>query len=194
MDYCINKTIFKRRLVELGFRGVSDFSNKTGLHRNTVQNLLAGQSVISSSFFKVASTLRADPLELIQAKADLPRSIKGGDEVKGLVGQIMKEDKKMAVFLLGSRALGKAKKYSDWDLGVIRYPEPISGREFLRLKVKVEEWSDSLIRTVDLVNLNVAPEWFLGEMRSQPVFLAGNTEAAAYFLGILDGIKKRKVA
>ena len=90
--------------------------------------------------------------------------------------------------LLGSHARGRARKYSDWDIGVFGHPKPLTGMAYLPLKNAVEEWSEDLVREVDLVNLNQAPAWFL-LAQAPPHFLGGNHEAYTYFLGVLDGIK-----
>jgi len=191
MDYKLDRDKFKKRLVEAGYRGVSDLGKRGRLHRNTLQNLLHGQAVFSASFRRLALTLKADPLELIQ-----PTSLSGREsmsEISEVVGALISRDKGLAVILLGSRASGRAKRYSDWDLGLFRYPEPISGREFLRLKGEVSDLTENLPRFVDLVNLHQAPPWFLGEL-GKVKLLDGNSQAFTYFLGVLDGVGKQKAA
>lgn len=194
MDYIIDQKIFKQRLLEKGFRNLAHFSKRSGIHRNTLRNLLSGKNVFAHSFQEVAEKLGADPLDLILPQSKFGVKIPHIEELAPLVAKLVKQDKNLAVILLGSRAQKKAKKYSDWDLGVVRHPEPLSGREYLKLKGQVEEWSENLVRTIDLVNLNQAPLWFLENIGEGIVFLDGKKEAFIYLKGVLDGISKEKAA
>ncbi len=79
-------------------------------------------------------------------------------------------------------------------MGVFRYPKPITGMEFLKLKRIVGDASENLVFLVDLVNLNQAPTWFLESTASNLIFLEGHKESYFYLRGLLDGIKKEKAA
>lgn len=194
MQYHVDQKKFKQRLLERGFRNLAHFSQKTGIHRNTLQNLLSGKNVFAHSFQEVTEQLEVDPLELIVPQTKFGMKIPYVEELAPIVSKLIKMEKKLAVILIGSRAQKKAKKYSDWDLGVVRHPKPLSGREYLRLKGMVEEWSEDLVRTIDLVNLDQAPRWFLENLKEKIVFLDGNEEAFIYLKGVLDGIGKEKAA
>jgi len=190
MKYILNKKRFKEQLVAKGYKNLLDFSRKTGVHRNTLQNLLSGKGILSSSFQSITDHLETDPLELMQPISTTKVSLPFIDEIRPLLVQLLKQDKKVAVVLLGSRAKKRAQNYSDWDLGVIRYPKPLEGIEFLRLKRWVGDLSEDLPRTVDLVNLNQAPDWFLKDIANSVLYLDGNKEAWIYLKGVLDGAKK----
>ncbi len=194
MDYRLDREKFKKSLLEAGFKSLLDFSRKTKIHRNTLQGLLLGKNVFVSSFSALAAHLKKDPMELITPQSTLAAKIKHLDELKEVVAQLVRRDKKTVVVLLGSRARGTEKEYSDWDLGVFRYPEPLSGREYLKMKRIVEEASEKIVRRVDLVNLNQAPLWFLKDLKGTVIFLDGPQESFVYLKGMLDGIQKEQAA
>ncbi len=194
MKYFIDKNKVKKRVMELGYKNLAQFAVKNKIHRNTLRQILSGKNVFLSSFEKIASRLKLDPMELILPWSVFPSKIKEIDEIRPIVARLVREVPKGAVVLLGSRAALSPKKYSDWDLGLLKYPEPLSGTEYLKLKGWVEEWSEDLVRQVDLINLNQAPSWFLEGINNQITYLDGNWEAFVYLRGLLDGIEKEKAA
>ncbi|MBI1871483.1 MAG: nucleotidyltransferase domain-containing protein [Chlamydiae bacterium] len=194
MSYVLDEEVFKRRLLDLGFRSLSAFASQNHIHRNTLLGFLHGKTVFSNAFFKLAHVLEIDPLKLLRS---LPsqRAIENIEEIQKIISWLTQQDQDMVVLLFGSRAQKKASKYSDWDIGIFRYPRPISGREFLKVKCGVGELSENLIRSVDLVNLNQAPSWFLDNLKVEEIlFLDGNQKAFIYLKGVLDGVHQTKVA
>lgn len=195
MRYKLDHKKLKKALTESGYPSLSRFAAKAGIHRNTLSNLLAGRSIFSASFQSLAKALRMDPMELAAPQSDFPSKTKHIDEIRPIVARLVKESPGAAVLLLGSRAAGKARNYSDWDLGIFGHAKPISGLDYLRLKGIVGEMSEDLVRQVDLVHLNQAPLWFLEGLTSQSVvFLDGNRDTWIYFQGVMDGIEKEKAA
>jgi predicted nucleotidyltransferase len=193
MDYRIDQMVFKKRVIAKGYRSLSDFAAKNNIHRNTLLNLKQGQSVFSSSYRNITNALEIDPLELMVPISTCPFNNENLDEIRPLIAHLVKLAPGKAIMLIGSQASGKAKKYSDWDIGIFDHVHPLSGREYLHLKGKVEDLSENLVRMVDLVNLNQAPSWFLESLVStKPVFLDGNREAYIYFMGVLNGIQKQQ--
>ncbi|MBI4125051.1 MAG: nucleotidyltransferase domain-containing protein [Deltaproteobacteria bacterium] len=191
MEYKLDVKKFKRSLIQSGYETRFAFAAKNGIHRNTLNDFLRGRSVFLRSFKKMAEGLQIDPLDLLIPESDLKVDLPHIDEIKPIVARLAKKNKKMAVVLLGSQAKKKAKKYSDWDLGIFSFPRPIDGIQYLRLKRQVEEWSEDLVRKVDLVNLNQAPLWFLEDLENFVIFLDGHAESFAYLKGILDGIQRK---
>ena len=55
---------------------------------------------------------------------------------------------------------------------------------------QVEDIVDDLPRSVDVVNLDNAPLWFLEGIDYDPIYLGGKQGAFEFFLGVLNGIKK----
>lgn len=194
MDYCLDVKKFKQSLAEVGYESLSAFSLASKIHRNTLQGLLAGKQVFVASFLDLAAQLKKDPLELLSVQSSLSVKISYIEELRPILPQLLKLDPKIAIVLLGSRARGNAKKYSDWDLGLFRYPEPLSGREYLRLKRVAEDESENLVRKIDVINLNQAPLWFLQGVKQDVVFLDGVQESFLYLKGMLDGIQKEQAA
>src|SRR5262245_24703519 len=132
MKYVLNEKKLKRRLAELGYANLSQFASKAGIHRNTLANLLSGRSVFSAAFQSLSETLHMDPFELAVPQSNFSAKIKHVDEIRPLVARLKREAPHAAIVLIGSRATGKAKPYSDWDLGVFGYPVPLSGLDYLR--------------------------------------------------------------
>ncbi len=194
MKYILDTKKFRKRLAELGFPNLAGFAASNRIHRNTLHDLLKGKSIFSASFEKISSKLKADPLELIRPMSEPLPPVPFIEEIRPIVARLSKMDKRSAVVLIGSRAGKKAKPYSDWDLGVLRHPEPLSGMEYLRMKRVVGEETEDLVRQVDLVNLNQAPAWFLEGLKGEILFLEGNRDAFYYLEGVLDGIQKEKIA
>jgi len=194
MKYVLDQKKFKRALLEGGFTSLVDLARKTGIHRNTLKNLVAGRSLLVSSFAELAGRLSIDPLELMVPTSTTKSRIPFIDEMRPIIASLSKLDKRFTIILIGSRASKKQKKYSDWDLGILRYPEPLTGIEYLKLKRVVAEASENLVRQVDLVNFNEAPPWFLKGLGDHVVFLDGSRDGWTYFKGVLDGIRKEKQA
>lgn len=193
MEYFLDRHKIKKRIVELGYGSISQFARKKKIHRSTLVKLLKGGPVILPSVRKIAKGLQMDPLDFFLPVSPLPSSIPLAEEIGPIVARLVKKNRKMAVVLLGSRAAGKGRPYSDWDLGIFSIQSPVSGLEYLRLKRFVEEMSEDLVREVDLVNLNQAPVWFL-ENLGGVLFLDGDEESFFYLKGLIDGIQKEKQA
>ncbi len=195
MHYCLDPKKFKKALLEAGYGNLSDFSSKSKIHRNTLQGLLAGREIFVSSFLMLAKQLQKNPLELLSTKSSLP-NIQHVDELASILAQLSQKDKNLVIVLLGSRAREKANTYSDWDIGLFRYPNSLSGREYLRLKREVETLAEeqNVVRKIDLINLNQAPLWFLKELKNEALLLEGSKQAFLYLKGMLDGIQKEQVA
>lgn len=178
----------------MSYRGLGDFARRCGMHRNTLHNLLKGGPVFSRSLSAVADGLSLDPMELVTPRSSLPSALPGIDEISGLVAHIVKAEPGTAVVLFGSRAAGRGGEYSDWDLGVLRRPRPLTGMEYLRLRRLGGDLAEGLPREVDLMNFDQAPREFLAGMTDPPVFLDGNREAYSYLMGMIDGIRKGETA
>jgi predicted nucleotidyltransferase len=190
----MNNDAFHARLRALGFRNALEFARRTGIHRNTISLYLQGREILQGAFVKIAGALKCDPLDLVQKKIDAEGEIEHLSEIRQIIDALVKADAGIAVLLLGSRAKGTARPYADWDIGITRNGKPIDGRLFLTLRGKTEELAEDLPRSVDLVNLDAAPAWFLEGIDYEPLFLDGNREGAAHFLGVIHGIRKRTAA
>jgi len=185
MAYILNKELFETLVKSRGFSSVSDFAATAGVHRNTLRAYLSGSSsVFASSFNKICEALEVDPLELIASGETSTAAI------RRLLRDVSIGHPQCAFMLMGSRASGSHKTYSDWDIGITKGREKLSSAEYLKIKSHIQDLADDLPQSVDVVNLDQAPMWFLDEMDTAPQLLAGNRNACNYFLGKLDGIKK----
>lgn len=189
VHYILDRDFFEKLLEEHGYKNHLDFCQKNGIHRNTLNYYLSGQDVFSKKIYEIAKALNVNAKDLI-VPAEI--EIKDVEEIKGIVNELSSVPG-LAIMLLGSRAKGSAKKYSDWDLGITRGDKPLTAREYLRLRGIVGELAENLPRKVDVVNLDSAPLWFLESIDYDPLFLGGNKNSYNFFKGVLNGIRKGEI-
>jgi predicted nucleotidyltransferase len=190
VKYVLDKRVFFGRIRELGAENISRFARETGLHRNSLGAYLTGKSVFSSAFQRMARALDLDPLSMIVPASETTAAVKGLDEIRPIVAALLRRSPGAAIVLLGSRAKGRARPYSDWDLGITRSPVPVGGEEYLGLRRVARDLGDDLVRNVDVINLDEAPGWFLQGLLDPPVFLDGDRESFSFLMGVLHGIQK----
>jgi predicted nucleotidyltransferase len=194
MKYVINRSSVNERMKALGFANASQFAHQIGVHRNTILGYFRGKPVFSSAFLKIARALGRDPLELIVPADDASAFAEHLDEIRPVIAALVRRSPGIAVVLLGSRAKGRAKAFSDWDLGVTRPASPIGTEEFLSLRRVEADLAEDLVRNVDVINLDAAPDWFWADLNYEPVFLDGDREGYSFLKGMLHGIKKNSQA
>jgi predicted nucleotidyltransferase len=194
MKYVLDRLAVTERMKALGFANASRFAHQIGVHRNTILGYFRGKPVFSSAFLKIARALGRDPLELIDPADDAPSFAEHLDEIRPIIAALIRQSPGIAVVLLGSRAKGRAKTFSDWDLGVTRPASPIGGGEFLSLRRVAADLAEDLVRNVDVINLDAAPDWFWEGLDYEPVFLDGDREGYSFLKGMLHGIKKNRQA
>lgn len=194
MGYQMDKEVFYSKLRAAGFKSLLEFARHTGIHRNTLNEYLAGREVFQNAFARVAAELGCDPLDIACKAMDAEAAIKDLAEIRSIVDHLIAVDPKIAVVLLGSRAKGKSRAFSDWDIGITRSPDPIDGDLYLKLRGEVEDLADDLPRGVDLINLDAAPVWFLKGLDCDPIFIDGDREGFAHLMGVIHGVRKGKAA
>lgn len=185
--YGLSEPQFQRALSRLGYTNAAQFARAHRINRATLNNYLQGRGPLPESFYAIADALQVDPMQLLTPTAsvgDIPKL----EEIAHILAAIRAVSKHMAVGLLGSRARGTAKTYSDWDLGITCGMHPMPDEVFLRTRGMVDDLREDLPRGVDVVNLDAAPEWFLKGIQYTPKFLAGNESSWAYAMGVLHGI------
>lgn len=190
--YHIDASRLKQIIAQKGYAHVTDFAKSHGFNRATINNYLKGRGPFSETYYVICDVLQIDPLSILSLSFSAPAPDVG--EIMPIVKKLCSADKGIAVGLVGSRAKGIGRKYSDWDLCITRGRHGLTGKEFLRLKRAVDEDVDKLPREVDFVNVDAAPDWFLFGLSYEPVFLAGDSNAWSYFMGVLYGAKKGKEA
>lgn len=191
MRYHVDSAKLKQLIACRGYAHLTEFAKAHGFNRATLHHYLKGQGgPLAESYYAICEALQADPIALLSPIAE--GGVDGVSEIMPVVKALCAADAAIAVGLLGSRSKGKQRRYSDWDLGITRGRRPLGGVEFLRLKRTVDGAVDALPRDVDFIHLDAAPEWFLRGIDGEPIFLAGDSHAWAYFLGVLHGATGRK--
>lgn len=187
----MNNKLFWKKLRELDYKSVLDLSKRRKIHRNTIQNYLSGKDPFANAFISICHALDINPTDLISPISTTEAKLENISEILPIAADIAKSSDDIAVILIGSRAKRTNKKYSDWDIGVTGGKNSIRGIDYLKLKGRVEELADDLPRNVQLINLDDAPAWFLREIDYLPIFLDGNNESFQYFMGVLNGVKRK---
>ena len=190
MRYAVEASKFRQIVARRGYGHVTGFAKAHGLNRATINNYLKGIGPFSETYYVICDALQVDPLSILAPSSS--GRVDNIEEIMPIVRELCLADDEIAVGLLGSRARGSERKYSDWDLCITRGVRALTGEQFLKLKRTVDDDVDRLPREVDFVNLDAAPEWFLMEIDYEPVFLGGNSNSWSYFTGVLHGTKKGK--
>jgi predicted nucleotidyltransferase len=190
LRYHLDADKLKRLIAQRGYAHLTAFARAHGFNRATIHHFVKGDGPLSPVFYALCDTLQADPISLLtpMTGSEVPEA----SEVMPIVQALIATDKELAVGLLGSRAKRKARAYSDWDVGITRGRRALAGVEFFRIKRVAGDLTDALPRSVDFINLDQAPQWFLSRIDYEPVYLGGDPSAWAYFLGVLHGTKRAK--
>jgi len=171
-----------------GIRSSSELAIKSGIHRNTANAIFAGKiSPFSNSFLKIAEFLEVNPKELVSD--DDVDSFEA--QVKDSILKNLKEDLDIAYFIFGSRASKTARRYSDLDIGISGGMDRVESERFLELKEKFSELFEDLPINVDLSNFDDAPDWFLCDLKQDPIFLTGDIKDYYFIQGYISGKKAR---
>lgn len=194
MNYVLDTHRLRELIAARGYESLNDFASKEHVHRNTLYGYISeDKSVLSSVLNRIAQSLEVDPLHLIR------RSDMGGsesDEYKALlqlIRDLCKMEENLAFVLLGSRAKRRSRIYSDWDLGLTGGRQKIGTRTYLAVKSSIQDATEDFSRTVDVVNLDVSPSWFIEGINYTPEFLGGRVEAFQYLLGFIHGIRRKNL-
>lgn len=152
-----------------GFRTVSALADHLGVHRNSLGRYLAGEPVLPDSVSKLLQLLALDVGQAVKIAED-PRF--EGEEISTLIDELLVRQPRAAYVLFGSRARGRAQRYSDFDVGVFS-KGGISTETYLRLLETKEDFEEQSPFFVDLVNLSRASQDFLRGISKDLIFLAG---------------------
>lgn len=168
--FILNKARVLEAMEREGYPSLQALADTLGLHRNTLHYFLSGHRVLPESVERLLETLHLTPQDALQEKAVGPSTAEA--QVDELVDTLHAELPNACFILFGSRASKKAKKYSDWDIGVFSrdgIPHE-TFRELLKIKNNLVE---ALPFLVDLVNLNRADATFLKNAAQGWQFLTG---------------------
>jgi uncharacterized protein len=171
MDYVLNRELIAKKMRLVGISSLGELAARLGLHRNTLHHFLSGASVLPRSVAELLDILRLTPSEALVIKTEVPAS--PWQPIAALVTALFEEFPDLTFVLFGSRAKGKARKYSDFDLGVYSSAKIATAR-FLKITQRKEDHAENLPFSVDLVNLTQAEESFVRSIGTDAILLAGN--------------------
>ncbi len=165
----LNTAKFHEALKKRGYRSLGQFAHELGLHRNTIHHYLSGRSVIPEGLERILSGLSLRPGELLVEREEQSFL---AEPIAALVDGLHSEFPQLTFILFGSRARGRAKKYSDWDIGVFS-ADVLPHSLYRRVLGRKDDLAENLPFFVDVVNLNNADSAFLKEASRHWRFLTG---------------------
>ena len=190
MVYRIDPDKLTKIMSQRGVANLSVLAERSGVHRNTIRAYVKGEkSPYSSSFLAIVEQLKVEPEELIGESQTVDEPVR---ELLKLIAPVVSANPDVAFLLIGSRAKGSARKYSDIDIGVTAGSDPLDYKRYLAIRSDIEDLVDDFSWLVDVVNLDAAPSWFLEGMDYEVRFLAGNYSSCSFLMGVLNGIQKTR--
>jgi len=171
--YILNSSKFYEHLKSQGFASIEELSKTLGIHRNTIQYYLAEHPIIADRLEKILNALKLSPAEaIIKRQTETSFTI---EPIAPLIDALHQKFPEVTLVLFGSRAQGKAKKYSDWDIGV--YGQKNFDRDlFRKIKIYKSKLEEKTPYMINLTHLNDADAPFLKNISRDWIFLAGKQE------------------
>jgi predicted nucleotidyltransferase len=166
----LDKDFLVKSLKNKQIQSFTELARRTGLHRNTINHYLSGNSVFQQGFEKICNSVAISPLDMVKK----PKAKDRIHAIAPLIDLLHEKFPQMTFVLFGSRARGREKEFSDWDVGFYS-TQPISHRQHLDMLKLKSEWLETsgLLVAVDLVNLNRADSDFLQACQDDFIFLTG---------------------
>lgn len=164
---------FWEALKRKGYTSASELAQNLGIHRNTIQRYLSGKNVLPENLEKV---LRALSLKFSEALIEKKESASPQMEtLAAVVDKLHREFPEATFILFGSRAEGRARQYSDWDIGVYSR-DGIAHALYRKIALRKDDLEEGLPYFIDIVNLNRADLAFLRDISKDWVFLTGSQQ------------------
>ena len=185
VKYVLSKELLQQYGERNGFRSFGEICEAANIHKNSLTPYLKGdRSPYTQVVLDLARVLNVAPSNLVDVKA--------GDVVYDLQTMILPivEDKELAFFMFGSRARRTEKKFSDIDIGITGGMNKLDFEKFVLLKSEIEDLFENYPYTLNIVNLDIAPDDFLLSIEKDLTFIFGNKECSQFFLGYVNGRKK----
>lgn len=150
---------------------IGNIAKTLSVHRNTISDYLRGKTpVITPTFVALLELLKLKAEEVFFTNSN---SFENLYPIALLIEELTKTTPEVALFLFGSRSRGDNKQFSDYDIGAYSQTG-LSSSAFAKLHVKVIDWNEKHMTTVQIVNLNNADKTFLSNIRSDLKFLSGS--------------------
>lgn len=184
----LNRNKFYHALEHSSAKSVCNLARQSNLHRNTINHYLANGSVYQHGFLALCDALHVQPEDLVDSQHS---SGLLNPEVARIVDELHARFPHVTFVLMGSRARGRQKKYSDWDIGFFSYSTPMTHQTHLDLLKRVDDLLETSTEEIDLVNLNEASQNFLEINKYNFVFLTGRLSDWHQFQENIYGHEKR---
>jgi predicted nucleotidyltransferase len=183
--FILNREGFLTALSQGGYSSVSELAGALGVHRNSLSNYLNGGQIFPEVLEKALLALRLDPAKVIKLGA--PTVDESTRVIAELSDRIAQKDVRCCVVLFGSRARGRHKRFSDFDLGVyVKGGIPFA--EFSSMLSYVDEFNEATMHTAQLTNISEADDSFLTEIGPDLQFLAGSHVAWTSLVDTVRGL------
>lgn len=190
-DYRLDERKLRALVAERGFVNFGEVLKKAALHRNSLNEYLdGGRSVFSTVTRKICGVLDCDPTSILIRREVSFGSDSTAESIKKLLFSLAGRYSTTCFFLLGSRAKGTNRQFSDWDIAVSSGHKKLPVNEYLTIKSELEDGVENFPVEVDLINFDEAPRWFLASINYQPKFLAGDENIFSHVIGVIDGARK----
>ena len=173
-QFILNKDSFLATLRASSYRSMSALAAAIGVHRNSLSNYVNGGPVFPEVLERALLALQADPATMITRVT--PAFDQSPRVVAELTDRIARRDPMACVVLFGSRARGRHKRFSDFDIGVYSQ-KGIPFAMFSEMLSDVDDFNEASMHTAQLTNISEADRIFLREIGPDLKFLAGSNVA-----------------
>ncbi len=156
--YALNLDYISKIAKSKGYGGIKPLLTHLGLHRNTFDRYMKGSPVLPSSVEKVIAAL-----DISIEKATYKKVQNSELAIDNLINCIHKHYPNVSIFLFGSQAREgsrKARKYSDFDLGLYS-KQGIIFSDYLKILEIKDDYEENNPQRIDVVNLEKADKDFL---------------------------------
>ncbi len=178
-DYIIDIDVLNKALSSKGIKSYTELARSLGLHRNTIGKYVAGDPALPNALELIMSKLSLSPGELLK-KNTFHISIPAV-KIASLIEELQCDSRNVCYILFGSRARGKSKPFSDYDIGIFSN-EKINFKTYSKLLNITETWNQNNLLSVDLTNLANADLEFLANIVGDAKFLAGSFQQWINFI------------
>lgn len=171
----LDTDVIRRLMAKRGLHSFKELAQASGVHRNTVSDYLTGTTKpLPEGLERILAALGATPGEALRA-TKLSRAVPAAS-IAALVDSLNPLLTQACLILYGSRARGRPKQYSDYDLGVY-HAAPIEFSRFSKMLDIVAKWNDTHTIEVQLTNLSLADREFLQAIATEGIFITGSLES-----------------
>jgi hypothetical protein len=194
MKIKIDKVKLEQCMASSGVNSFSALAIASGLHRNTIYPYVRGElSPFTEAYLSICKALDTAPMSLLSEETsdDLKEII---ETLKKVTNRSTRNNCKIGAFLYGSRVTGKARKYSDYDIGLTGGEVPLFWQDFLDIKEQCDSSFDNLPVKISILNFDEAPSSFFDDFDSPVKYLCGDYASFSFFKGSLYGRAKKKKA